>query len=256
MPFDGERRFSAGAALGAVVQHELVITDDDTGSWTQLTGAALNLGTTSDNATDPSDVHDVDVVNIPAGGSDVSAVTCEIKGDADAPETLGGVVAGSPTSSSITVSWPAYGAGDAGAVGDSGFQRYRIYYDTSPGVTTADPVWDSGNDPALARSATGTPPPTIQVPPRKACNMRGKRSNSSSNSPTSSSMTSSRVTMPAVPPYSSTTTAMCSRLSRSFSNRAGSGIVSGTIKASRAKERKGTSSSLRAPRKRSWSLRM
>ncbi len=135
---------------------DLRITDDDTGSWSQLTGAALSLGTTSDNATDPSDVHDVDLVNIPAGGSDVSAVSCEIKVDAGIPEILSGVAAGSPTSSSITISWTAYGGGDAGAVADSGFQTYRVYYDTSPGVTAADPVWDSGDDPALAGSGAAT----------------------------------------------------------------------------------------------------
>ena len=146
--------YEGGGTSPADGDFDIRITDDDTGSWTQLTSAVLNLGTTSDNATDPSDVHNVDIINVPAGGSDVSTVSCEIKVDADLPETLGGVAAGSPTTSSITVSWTAYGGGDTGAVGDSGFQTYRVYYDTSPGVTTADPVWDAGDDAALASSAT------------------------------------------------------------------------------------------------------
>ena len=76
--------------------------------------------------------------------------------DADDPENLAGVAAGTPTSSSITVGWTAFGGGDTGAVGDSGFQTYRVYYDTSPGVTTADPVWDSGDDASLATSTTSS----------------------------------------------------------------------------------------------------
>jgi hypothetical protein len=133
---------------------DIEITDDDTGSWTQATGAVLNLGTTTDAATDTSDLHNVDIIGIPTGGSDVSTESCVIKVDADVPETLGGVAAGSPASNSITVSWTAYGGGDTGAVGDSLFQTYRIYYDTNSGVTTADPVWDSGDDAALSNSTT------------------------------------------------------------------------------------------------------
>ena len=38
------------------------------------------------------------------------------------------------------------GGGDTGAVGDSLFQTYRVYYSTSTPVTTADSVWDSGDD--------------------------------------------------------------------------------------------------------------
>ena len=135
---------------------DIRITDDDGGSWTQATGAALNLATTSDAATDVSDIHAVEVINIPSPGTDASNVTCEILVDATLPETLAGVAAGSPTSSSVTISWTAYGGGDTGAVGDSGYQTYRIYYSTSTPVTTADPVWDSGDEPALSSSATSS----------------------------------------------------------------------------------------------------
>jgi len=140
----------------ANVDFDIRITDDDTGTWTQTAGAALSLATTSDAATDVSDIHAVDVVNIPSTGTDVSTVTCEVKVDATLPETLAGVAAGSPTSSSITVNWTAYGGGDTGAVGDSLYQTYRVYYSTSTPVTTADPVWDSGDDATLATSTTAT----------------------------------------------------------------------------------------------------
>lgn len=135
---------------------DIQITDDDTGIWTQTTGSSLGLATSADASTDVSDIHTVDITGIPSGGSDVSNVTCEIRVDADIPEDITGLSAGSPTVSSVTLSWNPYDAGDAGAIDDSGFKTYRVYYSQTAPVTTGDPVWDFNDDPALLSSLAST----------------------------------------------------------------------------------------------------
>jgi hypothetical protein len=65
--------------------YDIRITDDDGGVWTQSTVATLSLNTTSDAATDTSDVHNVDIINITPNGQDSSNVQFTVKVDATQP---------------------------------------------------------------------------------------------------------------------------------------------------------------------------
>ena len=83
--------------------------------------------------------------------------------------------------------------------------------------------------PARAASSSGRiHPGTIQSPEASTWAPARRRSCSSATSPTISSTASSRVTTPAVPPYSSTTRAIWLPAARSSTSSEASGMVSGT----------------------------
>ena len=110
-----------------------------------------------------------------------------------------------------------------------------------PTVSYADPSGTGA--PSRSRTSSGRHSPgTVQVPSGPARPVVRARSCSSLTSPTISSMTSSRVTTPDVPPYSSTTTASWLPASRSISSSGSSRIVSGTRVASIIRAVTGTSS--------------
>jgi hypothetical protein len=67
---------------------DIQITDDDTDTWIQTTGANLNLSTTADAYTDSEDVYNIDIINIPAVGSDISTESWTIRVDADPPTNV------------------------------------------------------------------------------------------------------------------------------------------------------------------------
>lgn len=66
------------------------LTDDDTGSWDDLTssGEAIDITSTSDPVEDIEDIHDIDIINIPSDGLDVSSQTFTIKVDVSTPDIV------------------------------------------------------------------------------------------------------------------------------------------------------------------------
>lgn len=81
---------------------DIRVTDDDTGSWIQTSGVTLNVTSTADSTTDTSDVHNVDIINIPTGGSDDSTETFTVKVDASSPTGVS-LAWGDITQTAITV---------------------------------------------------------------------------------------------------------------------------------------------------------
>jgi hypothetical protein len=55
--------YEGSAVNPADADFDIRITDDDTGSWDQLTGSTLATTTTADSATDIEDIHNIDIIN-------------------------------------------------------------------------------------------------------------------------------------------------------------------------------------------------
>ena len=72
----------------------VTITDDESNTWTNTTssGKAFKITTVSDSYTDPSNLHDINITDIPGFGQDMSNWTFMIKTDDDAPTAPSNVV--------------------------------------------------------------------------------------------------------------------------------------------------------------------
>jgi len=108
-------------------------------------------------------------------------------------------------------------------------------------------------------TSTSEEPASSQAPSASSSFSGWASSCSSTSSPTISSTRSSAVTMPAVPPYSSTTTAICWKRAWSSFKSCPKGLVSGTKNGGFASERavgRGSPSGARRPRSRSRMCRM
>ena len=89
--------------------------------------------------------------------------------------------------------------------------------------------------PVCSSTSSGRSSPDSDQVPSRRCRLRAEsRSCSSAMSPTISSTRSSSVTTPSVPPYSSTTTAICMPWSRSRVSSGSSSMLSGTVVAGSA----------------------
>ncbi len=187
--------YEGSAVAPSESDFNIKITDDDDGSWTQTAGTSLNLQTTADPATDTGDIHNIDIISIPTGGSDVSTETWTVKVDADAPTNAGlNTPVNGATGVSITPTLTVLTATDS----DSDLAASPYYFElaTDTGFTqntqnsgfVANPQWSPtlsggttyywrvktkdavGNESVLAGhtadtsgygSFTTTPPPTV-----------------------------------------------------------------------------------------------
>jgi hypothetical protein len=149
--------YSASTVSPLDSDFDIRIRDNDGTTWTQTTGSALNLVTTADLTNKTSDIHTIDIINVPGGGPHGST-TYEIKIDNEKPAkplTVTATPSGWTSTNSFSVDW----TNPADLSGIVTGTRYKLDF---PPTSDTDGTWVA-TKPITSISVSGDGSHTIYV---------------------------------------------------------------------------------------------